>query len=83
MEDAKKIPIVLQQRDITCFTYENADAFTVNDITIKSCYANEPLQDVLMGIVMQGEWSHVVLVGGKLISSTMVYFNYLIIHDGS
>ncbi|KAK2139610.1 hypothetical protein LSH36_1693g00000 [Paralvinella palmiformis] len=63
MEDAKKIPIVLQQRDITCFTYENADAFTVNDITIKSCYANEPLQDVLMGIVMQGEWSHVVLVG--------------------
>ena len=76
MEDAKKIPIVLYHIDNTCFTYDNSGTFSGNDITIKSCYANDQLHDVLQGIVMQGEWSHVVLVGGKLtIQSGILIFD--------
>jgi len=65
------------QRGSTCLYYDHSSNTNGNYGTVRSCYINEQLDDVIEGIMKQGEWSHIVFVTGKMARVKILLFSFI------
>ncbi|KAK2158934.1 hypothetical protein LSH36_161g02020 [Paralvinella palmiformis] len=65
LKEKHNMAITFDQRGSTCLYYDHSSNTNGNYGTVRSCYINEQLDDVIEGIMKQGEWSHIVFVTEK------------------